>query len=163
MTGDAELQLDAFTSPGALLRAAREARELSQREVADRLHLMPGYPALIERDEFSALRHPAFARGYVRAYGKLVGVDEKRLLEAFDRITAGQARPEPQTARKRPPPQLQHTGLGTVIGLVLLVVLVVVVWWWQAAPEGPAGTPQPPATQSGAGQFNGSFSMTGER
>ena len=50
-------------SPGALLKEAREAQELSQREVADRLHLMPGYPAIIERDEFHSLRHPAPSEG----------------------------------------------------------------------------------------------------
>ena len=84
-------QIDAFLTPGTLLKTAREAQELSEREVADRLHLMPGYPAIIERDDYQALRHPAFARGYVKAYGKLVGVDEKRLLDAF-RPTAGRGR-----------------------------------------------------------------------
>ncbi len=44
MSDDASEQLDAFVTPGTLLKAAREAQELSQREVADRLHLMPGYP-----------------------------------------------------------------------------------------------------------------------
>jgi cytoskeletal protein RodZ len=161
VSDDGELQLDACTSPGTLLRAAREARELSQREVADRLHLMPGYPALIERDEFSALRHPAFARGYVRAYGKLVGVDEKILLEAFDRLQATAARPQPEVARSRPP-QLQRTGLGMVIGLALLVLLVVAVWWWRATPEMPAGASQAPPGEDLTGQLDHSYSMTGE-
>jgi len=62
VSDDSSPQLDAFLTPGTLLRTAREAQKLSQREVADRLHLMPGYPAIIERDDYQALRHPAFAR-----------------------------------------------------------------------------------------------------
>jgi len=156
-------QLDAFTTPGSLLQAAREARELSQREVADRLHLMPGYPALIERDEFQALRHPAFARGYVKAYGKLVGVDEKRLLEAFDRLQAAQVIPQPEKKVRTRPPQLQRTGLGMAVGLVLLVLLVAAVWWWRAEPEVPQGAVHAPPGESALGQIGHSYSMTGER
>lgn len=136
MSDDTSPQLDAFLTPGTLLKTAREAMELSEREVADRLHLMPGYPAIIERDEYQTLRHPAFARGYVKAYGKLVGVDEKRLLDAFDRLRAEEA-PAPMKVRARPL-QLQSTGLSVIIGLVLLVVLVVAIWWWRAVPQADA-------------------------
>ena len=100
MSDDASEQLDAFVTPGTLLQAAREALELSQREVADRLHLMPGYPAIIERDDYKALLHPAFARGYVKAYGKLVGVDETRLLAAFDRLRSERAAPADWACRR---------------------------------------------------------------
>ena len=96
MSGDDSLQLDAFITPGTLLKSAREAMELTEREVADRLHLMPGYPAIIERDDFKALRHPAFARGYVEIYGKLVGVDTQQLLAAFDRLRAEAVNQEPK-------------------------------------------------------------------
>ena len=136
MSDDTSPQLDAFLTPGTLLKTAREAMELSEREVADRLHLMPGYPAIIERDEYQTLRHPAFARGYVKAYGKLVGVDEKRLLDAFDRLRAEEA-PAPMKVRARPL-QLQSTGLSVIIGLVLLVLLVVAIWWWRAVPQADA-------------------------
>jgi cytoskeleton protein RodZ len=162
VSDDSSIQLDAFLTPGALLKAAREARELSQREVADRLHLMPGYPAIIERDDYKALRHPAFARGYVKAYGKLVGVDEKRLLDAYDRLRADEAAPAPRTVHARPV-QLQHTGLGVVVGLVLLVLLVAAIWWWQAVPPERASTSANPADAGLVGPAARDYSMTGER
>ena len=153
-------QRDLAVSPGALLRDAREAQELSQREVADRLHLMPGYPAIIERDEFHTLRHPAFARGYVKAYGKLMGVDEKRLLDAFDRLQAEAADPEPRKIRT-PPLQLQHTGVAVVVGLLLLALLVVAIWWWRVVPDANAqNTEHTPAENLSVGQDR-DFSMAG--
>ena len=83
MTDDSAQQIDTFTSPGTLLRTAREAQELSEREAADRLNLMPDYVAILERDDYDALRAPAFARGYVKAYGKLLGLNEEELLAAI--------------------------------------------------------------------------------
>jgi len=147
-----EVQLDAFVTPGALLKAAREAQRMSEREVADRLNWMPGYTAIIERDDFQALRRPAFARGYVKAYGKMLGVDEVQLLDAFDRLGAG----EESRAQKRPgrrPLQLQHTGLGVVVGLILLLLLVLAIWWWRGdtqAARGAAGGGVPAVTAPGA-------------
>ena len=68
---DSAAQLDAFNTPGLLLKAARERQGYSEREAADRLNLMPDYVGIIERDEYQALRSPSFARGYVRAYCRL--------------------------------------------------------------------------------------------
>jgi cytoskeletal protein RodZ len=162
VSDDSIQQLDAFLTPGALLKAAREARDLSQREVADQLHLMPGYPAVIERDDFKALRHPAFARGYVKAYGKLVGVDEKRLLEAYDRLRAQEEAPAPKAVRARPV-QLQHTGLGVIVGLFLLVLLVAAIWWWQAEPQEPVQDSAFPADTGVVGGIARDDSISGER
>lgn len=135
-----EVQLDAFITPGTLLKTAREAQQLSQREVADRLNWMPDYTAIIERDDFQALRRPAFARGYVKAYGKMLGIDEAQLLAAFDQLAAGDAPRHEKRASSRPV-QLQRTGLGVVTGLVLLAVLVLAIWWWRGEPE--TATPAP--------------------
>jgi cytoskeletal protein RodZ len=154
-------QQDVALSPGALLKEAREAHELSLREVADRLHLMPGYPAIIERDEFHALRHPAFARGYVKAYGKLLGVDETRLLEAFDALQAEAASPEPRKVRT-PPLQLQHTGFSVIVGLLLLVLLIAAIWWWRAEPVARAQATLAPVGESPSAQWDRDPLMTGE-
>lgn len=163
MSADPGPQLDAFLTPGVLLKSAREAQDLSEREVADRLHLMPGYPAIIERDDYKALRHPAFARGYVKAYGKLLGVDEHRLLEAFDRLRASEVNREEHKRVQTRPLQLQHTGLGVVIGLVLLVAMVVAVWWWRAEPVAAGRAVERPVTGIPAEQHDRDYSIAGER
>lgn len=124
------LQLDAFTTPGSLLKAAREKEGMSQREAADRLNLMPDYVGIIERDDYQALRSPPFARGYVKAYGRLLGLDEQYLLSVYDELRDA----TPVTQHKRietRPLQLQRTGLGVVVGLGVLILLVVGLWWWQ--------------------------------
>jgi cytoskeleton protein RodZ len=132
VTDEGARQLDAFTTPGTLLKAAREAQGIAEREAADRLNLMPGYVAILERDDYQALRSPAFARGYVRAYGKLLGLDEEQLLDSFDQQRAGdQVLEQTQKRVETRPLQLQRTGLGVVIGLAVLLLLVLALWWWQ--------------------------------
>lgn len=124
---DGATQLDAFNTPGLLLKAARERQGFSQREAADRLKLMPDYVGIIERDEYQALRSPSFARGYVRAYCRLVELDETVLLTLFDEMHGGSVvaakRIETQSL------QLHRTGTGIVIGLGILLLLVLALWW----------------------------------
>ena len=141
-------------SPGALLKAAREARDMDESEAADRLHWLPAYVAIIERDDYQALRSPPFARGYVRAYGRLVGVDEAVLLAAFDAKQGpeGIRREERRTVNSRPL-DLQSTGVGVVIGLGTLLLLVLVLWWLRAD-EPEVGPDQPSALEIPASPSN---------
>jgi len=130
VTEEAARQLDAFTTPGTLLKAAREAQGIGERDAADRLNLMPGYVAILERDDYQALRSPPFARGYVKAYGKLLGLDEEQLLDCFDQLREGDQAQELKRVVTRPL-QLQRTDLGVVTGLAVLLLLVLALWWWQ--------------------------------
>ena len=124
------LQLDAFTTPGSLLKAARESQGMSEREAADRLNLMPDYVGILERDDYQALRSPTFARGYVKVYGRLLGLDEPYLLSVYDELK--EASPVGKLKRiETRPLQLQRTGFGVVVGLAVLLLLVAGLWWWQ--------------------------------
>lgn len=133
MTSDVSKQVDDFVTPGTMLRSARQARELSTREVEDQLNLMPGYVDILEHDDYQALRAPAFARGYVRAYGLLMDLDEAELLEAFDEQRA--QRDEQKKRVETRPLQLQRTGAGVIVGLVILMMLFAGLWWWQERTE----------------------------
>jgi cytoskeleton protein RodZ len=125
-------QLDFIAlSPGALLRSAREAQQMSDREAAERLNWLPRYVPMIERDDYQSLRSPAFARGYIRAYGKLLQLDEEELIAAFEVLTGGAVEGGRGKRVITEPLQLQRTGWGIVIGLLVLALLVTGLWWWQ--------------------------------
>ena len=124
------VQQDAFATPGSLLSAARKVQGMSEREAADRLNLMPDYVGILERDDYQALRSPTFARGYVKAYGRLLGLDEKHLLAVFDQLVDRSPVRRKERVETRPL-QLQRTGLGVVVGLGVLLLLIVLLWWWQ--------------------------------
>lgn len=102
---------------------------MSEREAADRLKLMPGYVGLLERDEYDALRSQPFARGYVKSYGRMLGVDEEHLLQLFDQLQAQNGGSAPKRIRTQPL-QLQRTGNGVVAGLVVLLIFMLLLWWF---------------------------------
>jgi cytoskeleton protein RodZ len=132
MTDALQVELDIGVSPGALLRAEREALGMSTRETADRLNWVPDYVALIESDSYEKLRNPAFARGYVKAYTRLVGLDEEALIAAFDRNREENATGTEARKKVRKPLHLQRTGLGVVIGLSVLFLMIAFMWWRSA-------------------------------
>lgn len=150
------VQLDAFASPGSMLRAEREAQGMTRREAADRLHFMPDYVAILERDDYRALRSPSFARSYIKAYGRLLGMDVSSLLAAYDRLVEATPAP-PQRVQSRPV-QLQRTGIGVVTGLAVLALLVVALWWWE---EGRAAPPDPQMSIEALSRSDASLQFAG--
>lgn len=146
MSNEAGDPVTVTDSPGAILRRAREFQGMPEQEVAERLYLLPKYVGLLERDDYQALGRPAFARGYVRNYGKLLGVNETELMAAFDRLaaTGGLA----GSAASRKPPPLQKTGVGVALGLAVLMLLVLALWWWQG--KGPLAAARPVVGHAGS-------------
>ena len=117
-------------APGVLLQAARQARGWTPAEVADRLHWLPEVVGLLGRDAYDRLRRPAFARGYLGAYARLLGLNETDVLAGFDLHSPDAvARSAGQCPRRLRP--LQRTGVGIVIGLAVLALLILGLWWTQ--------------------------------
>lgn len=129
MSTETTAEAESLATPGSVLRTARLREGLGEREVADRLNLMPGYVAILERDAYDELRSPAFARGYVRSYGQLLGLDEASLLRAFDHYRDGSGRPRKRVETKAL--QLQSTGVGVIVGLLTLMLLFAGLWLWR--------------------------------
>lgn len=64
------------STPGAKLRAAREAQGLSMQDVATRTRIAQRQLEAIERDDYAALPGIPYAVGFARAYARTVGLDE---------------------------------------------------------------------------------------
>lgn len=63
-------------TPGAKLRAGREAQGLSIQEVATRTRIAQRQLEAIERDDYAALPGIPYAVGFARAYARAVDMDE---------------------------------------------------------------------------------------
>ncbi len=109
--------------PGELLRSAREALGISQREMADRLNWVPAYVIAVEENRFDVLRGAAFVRGYLRAYGKQVEVPEDTLMAAYSAlpgdlpVAAGNGRRVESRV-----PQVQKKGVAIPAGAAVVVL-----------------------------------------
>jgi cytoskeleton protein RodZ len=114
---------------GAELRAAREAKGLSIRTLADRTRVPPQTLAAIELNNASALPPRPFARGFVRAFAKEVSLDPDRTVQEYFSQFPPEPAPEPAPRARRfepveaiyrPPSQLAGLGVAAVILLVVV-------------------------------------------
>ncbi|MBC3475351.1 RodZ domain-containing protein [Pseudomonas taiwanensis] len=120
-------------NPGELLRQARENREWSQAEVARKLNLTVTSLNHLETGAFDKLPGHTFARGYIRAYAKLMDMDQAPLVEAFDQFTGTHAKGSEvhSLGRIEEPVRLSHNILRGVSLLLLLAVVGGSFLWWQ--------------------------------
>lgn len=120
-------------NPGDVLRQARENRDWSQAEVARKLNLTVSSLNNLENGAFDKLPGHTFARGYIRAYAKLMDMDQAPLVEAFDQITGTHAKGSEVHAlgRIEEPVRLSHNILRVVSLLLLVAVVGGGFFWWQ--------------------------------
>ncbi|MDH1681867.1 helix-turn-helix domain-containing protein [Pseudomonas chengduensis] len=121
------------TNPGESLRQAREIKGLSIAEVATQLNLTPQRLAQIEAGAFDKLPGPTFARGYIRAYAKLLEMDQNRLAMEFDQFTGADSSGSSVHAlgRIEEPVRYSQSILRLVSFLLLLALIGGGFFWWQ--------------------------------
>jgi len=114
------------TSPGEILKGARELYGWSLEEVATELNLLPHVVEALEADDYSHTAGWTYAVGYLRNYARLAGVsieqaiaDRKELLPPKEdgpgTMTEGSAPNKPQ------PVPIQYRWVVTAVVLILVI------------------------------------------
>ena len=120
-------------NPGETLRQARETNGWSLAEVALKLNLTVNSLSNLEAGAFDKLPGHTFARGYIRAYAKLLGMDQAVLVQQFDQSTGtdSQGSSVHSLGRIEEPVRVSHTILRIVSLLLLVAVIGGGFVWWQ--------------------------------
>lgn len=146
MTGDGPEPIDggdkaappaAGRGPGALVKAAREAQDLSQEEVADALRLLVRIVNDLEEQNWDRLPATTFTRGYYRAYAKFLELDVDAVLAAYTEVASARAEaagnalaPVP---RRRSGPAMPPIPVAS---MVIIAVALIGLVLWTAWPDG---------------------------
>ncbi|VVP04383.1 helix-turn-helix domain-containing protein [Pseudomonas fluorescens] len=120
-------------NPGETLRQARESNGWSLAEVALKLNLTVTSLSNLEAGAFDKLPGHTFARGYIRAYAKLLGMDQAVLVQQFDQSTGTDSHGSSvhSLGRIEEPVRVSHTILRIVSLLLLIAVIGGGFIWWQ--------------------------------
>lgn len=120
-------------NPGETLRKVRESKSLALNDVAVQLNLTAQALRNLEAGAFEQLPGHTFARGYVRAYAKLMGMDGDRLVLEFDQFTGTDASGSSVSSLARiEEPARVSQSLLKVFSVVALVALGGAgFFWWQ--------------------------------
>ncbi|MFN3712742.1 MAG: RodZ domain-containing protein [Alcanivoracaceae bacterium] len=124
--------------PGQQLRKAREARGLSEVQIAERMHLSVSYIRALEADNYAKLPEAAFIRGYIRNYAKLVSLPGDELANLFQQIVSEQAPadPSPSLIPVNEGRDRRSWWIAGAVGLVLAVWLL-----WPSSVQTPVERP----------------------
>ena len=121
--------------PGAHLRRAREAANMSVDKVATALLLNAQIVEAIEADSFEHLPAPTFVRGYLRGYARVLGLPAGPVLEMYDRCGFEPPPLAPDVVESHQ----AHTSdvpVRLVTYAVAAVLAVLVGLWWNSQEDG---------------------------
>ena len=133
MTEEAAGGESASVEFGLVFRTARDDAGMTQKQVADALHVEVAVVSALEEGRFRDLPMRPYARGYVRNYARILGLDADDLAQRFDAADADRPEPSVVVPRHRVTPKselaLRPLALGyAAIVAVLLVALGAVLW-----------------------------------
>ncbi len=137
---------DSTAHVGEALRAARERRGLGLQEVADATRIRRTYLDAIERLDLEQLPSRPFVIGYVRAYAKMLGLDDEAAAQRFkiDAPDEEQTLRAPVGVRKEGDPRLAMIAVG---GAVVVAAIIA----WNVAQRAMAQKAPPPAVVAETG------------
>ena len=139
-------------SLGEQLRAARQQRGISLREISDQTRIAMRYLEAIEADDYKQLPGGIFNRSFIKAYARIIRFDEEAALEAYASTARehGETPDEVATSPTRSRIYLDGetarspfiTGLLTVVILGVLILLVFGgLHWYRRTETGADGKP----------------------
>jgi cytoskeleton protein RodZ len=111
---------------GERLAEARRAKQISVLEIAKELHVEETKIRALESNDFDVLGAPVFAKGHLKKYSQLVGIDHDDVLADYYRLTRSQEMPPVIVNRKKP---RREVSPGPLIAAIVVLVLVALVYW----------------------------------
>ncbi len=90
-------------SLGQTLKAARERKRITLSYAAAQTRIKMQFLELMERDDFSRMPAPAYAKGFLRMYAEFLGLDPQPLVQQYVEVHVGQRPPRLQSASNAPP------------------------------------------------------------
>jgi cytoskeleton protein RodZ len=117
--------------PGERLQAARIKQGLSLDDVASRMHLSASILKAIEDNDFEEITAPIFVKGYLRAYARIVSLDENDMIDQY--IDFYSEEDPPISSISNMASELSVTDpriKWTTVIVVLTIGVSLSAWWW---------------------------------
>ncbi len=130
---------------GERLAVARREQQITVLEVAKELHLDEPKVRALEQNNFDFLGAPVFAKGHLRKYASLVGVDMDDVLLDYYKLNRSSDMP-PVVGKVRK--SAREFSPGSWIGLIVVVFIAAASYWWFVVAKNPLDVPDPQPASS---------------
>lgn len=111
---------------GERLAEARREQQISVLEIAKELHLDEPKVRALEQNDFDVLGAPVFAKGHLRKYAQLVGVDADDVFADYYRLTRSTGMPPIVTGRTKVRREIRP---GPLIAVIIIVLAAALAYW----------------------------------
>lgn len=123
--------------PGGKLQAARIQLGLSIGDVADRMHLSNAILEALEDNNFDEITAPIFVKGYLRAYARIVAIDEESVISEYAELYSDEDPPITTTSNTAAEISSSDTRVKWMTYLVVIVLIALIAtWWWSEQRSG---------------------------
>ena len=130
---------DSFKRIGKQLQAERKERCLRLTDVARELRISADYLKLLELGDFDQLPAPTYVSGFLRSYGKFLGLDGADLAGRFYAIKGdASAKMDYKLPVTAGPPQRSAPAVASLF--VVLALIGYGGWYWISGPTTPNAT-----------------------
>ena len=122
-----DVHVDPHASIGAQLCEARKQRRFKIEKVAQELHLDADIIRALENDDHGKLPAPIFVQGYLKSYGRLVGLPVDKLIKDYSE----QVGEPPPLSFYRPTerlPAISQQSIRLIRYVIVLLLLAILVW-----------------------------------
>lgn len=112
---------------GDELKAARESKGLTLRQIAEKTLISMSFLAALEADDYSSIPGEVFVTGFLRSYARELGIPEKEVLARYRELNPPPAEPSYSQVKTQhnPLPSLMRIPHGLVVRKMPLPALIV--------------------------------------
>lgn len=116
---------------GERLQAARIQQGMSVDDVAGRMHLNVAIVKSIEENNFDDITAPIFVKGYLRAYARIVSLNEEEMIQQYASYYSHEDPPIATTSNMAPELSVADVRIKWTTYLVILgLAALLAAWWW---------------------------------
>ena len=120
---------DGFKQIGSTLKDARLSQGSSIKDISERLRISVDFLTKLEAGLFNELPAPAYVVGFLRSYGRCVGLAPDPLVARYMAVTQGEgSKPSYKTPMSTRPPQRSAPAVASM--LVLFALMAYGGWFW---------------------------------
>ena len=128
---------DGFKQIGSTLKDARRSRGWSVRDVSEQLRISVDFLTKLEAGAFTELPAPAYVTGFLRSYGRCVGLAPDILVARYMAVTEGKGSQQSyKTPMSTRPPQRSAPAVASM--LVVFALIAYGGWFWMKTASLPA-------------------------
>ena len=126
-----DTQRSSGAGPGERLQAARIQMGISLDDIAKRMHLSTSIVEAIEDNHFEEIAAPIFVKGYLRAYARIVSLDEDDMIDQYIDFYSGEDPPISSTSNVASELSVADARVKWTTYIVVLIVgVLLAAWLW---------------------------------